>query len=57
MKAFNKVDHNIFVTKLAENKIIGKLGMWIIEFLINRKFRVLTNGQMFEEQDMKSEGP
>ena len=36
-KAFDKVDHEILMEKLAENKIKGKLGKWIREFLRNRK--------------------
>ena len=56
-KAFDKVDHNILLTKLAENKIKGKLGRWIREFLRARKFRVVVNGEMSEEQDVKSGVP
>ena len=56
-KAFDKVDHNILIRKLAENKIKGKLGRWIKEFLINRKFRVVANGEMSEEQEVRSGVP
>ena len=56
-KAFDKVDHNILMTKLAENKIKGKLGKWIREFLRNRKYRVVANGEMSEEQEVKSGVP
>ena len=56
-KAFDKVDHNILITKLAENKIKGKLGRWIREFLRNRKFRVVANGEISEEQDVISGVP
>merc|ERR1712106_621675 len=56
-KAFDKVDHNILLTKLAENKIKGKLLRWIREFLRDRKFRVVVNGEMSEEQDVKSGVP
>ena len=45
-KAFDKVDHQILLRKLAENKIKGKLGIWIKEFLSNRKFRVVANGEI-----------
>merc|ERR1712215_205191 len=43
-KAFDKVDHEILMEKLVENKIKGKLGKWIREFLRNRKYRGLVNG-------------
>ena len=42
-KAFDKVDHNILITKLAENKIKGRLGRCIREFLRERKYRVVAN--------------
>jgi len=45
-KAFDKVDHNVLIRKLAENKIKGKLGRWIKEFLKDRKFRVVANEEM-----------
>ncbi|CAL4066236.1 unnamed protein product [Meganyctiphanes norvegica] len=56
-KAFDKVDHKILLIKLAENKIKGKLGIWIKEFLSNRKFKVVANGERSKEQDVKSEVP
>ena len=56
-KAFDKVDHEILMEKLAENKIKGKLGKWIREFLRNRKYRVIVNGEKSEEQDVKSGVP
>ena len=56
-KAFDKVDHNILITKLAENKIKGRLGRWIREFLRERKYRVVANGEISEEQDVKSGVP
>ena len=40
------MDHEILMKKLAENKIKGKLDKWIREFLRNRKYRVLVNGEM-----------
>merc|ERR1711867_165687 len=57
VKAFDKVDHEILMEKLAENKIKGKLGMWIREFLRNRKYRVIVNGVGSKEQDVKSGVP
>ena len=48
-KAFDKVDHNILMEKIVKNKIKGKLGKWIREFLKDRKYRVVANGEMSEE--------
>ena len=56
-KAFDKVDHEILMEKLAENKIKCKLGKWIREFLRNRKYRVIVNGEISEEQEVKSGVP
>ena len=56
-KAFDKVDHNVLLTKLAASKIKGKLGKWIREFLTERKFRVVVNGEVSEEQNVKSGVP
>ena len=56
-KAFDKVDHNILLTKLVDKKIKGKLGRWIKEFLLDRKFKVVTNGEISEEQDVISGVP
>merc|ERR1711888_103282 len=51
------VDHNILKEKIAKNKIKGKLGKWIREFLRNRKYRVIVNGEISEEQEVKSGVP
>ena len=56
-KAFDKVDHDILMEKLAKNKIKGKLGKWIREFLRNRKYRVVANGEISEEQEVRSGVP
>merc|ERR1712121_254593 len=58
-KAFDKVDHEILIEKLTENKIKGKLGKWIREFLRNRKYRVIVivNEEKSEEQDVKAGMP
>ena len=56
-KAFDKVNHNILLQKLVKHKIKGKVGMWIREFLSDRKYRVVANGEMSEEQDVKSGVP
>ena len=56
-KAFDKVDHNILLTKIAKHKIKGKVGKWIREFLINRKFTVIANGTMSEQEKVMSGVP
>ena len=56
-KAFDKVDHGILLRKVKEHGIGGKIGKWIREFLTNRKFRVVANGYMSEEEDVKSGVP
>ena len=56
-KAFDKVNHNILIEKLVNHKIKGKLGIWIKEFLSNRKYKVVANGEMSEEQDVLSGVP
>ena len=35
----------------------GKLGRWIKEFLLDRKYKVVTNGEISEEQDVISGVP
>merc|ERR1712179_249290 len=49
-KAFNKVDHTILLEKVKKHGIGGKIGRWIIEFLKERKFRVVANGCMSREE-------
>ena len=56
-KAFDKVDHEILLRKLRQHKISGKVGKWIREFLKDRKFRVVANGCMSEEENVKSGVP
>ena len=56
-KAFDKVNHNILIQKLVNHKVKGKLGIWIKEFLSNRKYKVVANGEMSEEQDVLSGVP
>merc|ERR1712243_402715 len=56
-KAFDKVNHNILLHKLINHGIKGKIGLWIKEFLYDRKFKVLVNGVMSEEQDVISGVP
>ncbi|CAL4121335.1 unnamed protein product [Meganyctiphanes norvegica] len=56
-KAFDKVNHNILLQKLAKHNIKGKIGIWIQEFLNNRKYRVVANGEMSDIQDVLSGVP
>ena len=56
-KAFDKVDHNILLKKIAKHKIKGKVGKWIREFLRNRKFTVIANGTMSEQEEVMSGVP
>ena len=53
-KAFDKVNHKILLQKLVNHKIKGKIGTWIMEFLRDRKYRVVVNGEISEEQDVQS---
>ena len=43
-KAFDKVDHGILLHKLKDLGITGKLGIWFIQFLINRTHYVRLPG-------------
>ena len=43
--------------KVRKHKISGKLGKWIKEFLKDRKFRVVANGCMSEEEKVTSGVP
>ena len=56
-KAFDKVNHEILLQKVAKQKIKGKIGLWIQEFLDNRKYRVVVNGEMSEVNDVLSGVP
>ena len=56
-KAFDKVDHTILLKKIAKHKIKGKVGKWIREFLNNRKFTVIANGTMSEQEEVRSGVP
>ena len=56
-KAFDKVNHKILLQKLVKHKIKGKIGIWIKEFLSDRKYRVVANGEISEEQDVQSGVP
>ena len=56
-KAFDKVDHNILLKKMIDHKIKGKMGMWIKNFLLDIKYRIVANGVMSEEQEVISSVP
>ena len=56
-KAFDKVNHEILLQKVAKQKIKGKIGLWIQEFLNNRKYRVVVNGEMSDVNDVLSGVP
>ena len=56
-KAFDKVDHNILLKKVIDHKINGKVGIWIKNFLQGRKYRVVANGTISEEQEVISGVP
>ena len=56
-KAFDKVNHDILQRKITDHGIKGKVGMWIKDFLNNRKYRVMANGVMYDEQNVISGVP
>ena len=56
-KAFDKVNHDILIKKVMNHKIKGKIGIWLQDFLSNRKYRVVANGEMSDEQDVISGVP
>lgn len=43
-KAFDKVDHNMLLKKLAFNGIRGNLLRWFTSYILNRIQRVVVNG-------------
>ena len=51
MKAFDKVNHDILLKKVINHRIKGKIGVWIRNFLHDRKYKVVANGAMSEEQN------
>ena len=56
-KAFDKVNHEILLRKIANHGITGKISKWIREFLSNRKFVVIANGTKFKEGEVNSGVP
>jgi hypothetical protein len=56
-KAFDKVPHRRLIIKLQTKGIVGKLLVWIEEWLANRTQRVAIEGTESEQQDVKSGVP
>ena len=56
-KAFDKVNHEILLKKVANHRIKGKIGKWLQDFLHNRKYRVVANRDMSDVQDVISGVP
>lgn len=48
-KAFDKVKYRILINKSAKQTIKDKPGKWIKDLLINSKFSVIANGNMWDE--------
>ena len=48
-KAFDKADHTVIVRRCLEKGITGLLGMWIANYLKDRKQRVIANNQTSAE--------
>ena len=56
-KAFDKVDIGILCHKLRSLGISGKLGVWLHDFLSNRKQFILANGSKSSQSDVRSGVP
>ena len=56
-KAFDKVDHNLLCHKIKQLGIIGKVGLWIKEFLTGRTQQVAANGVLSDEAPVVSGVP
>ena len=56
-KAFDNVWHKGLIYKLQENGIFGELLNIIVDFLSNRKQRVVLNGQSSNWVDVKAGVP
>ena len=56
-KAFDKVDHDMLCHKLKKLGIVGKVGIWIKEFLTGRFQRVSANGILSEAVPVISRVP
>ena len=56
-KAFDKVDHQVTLTKLQKLGFTGKVGRWIHSFLTNRTQQVLVHGSRSSARQVKSGVP
>ena len=56
-KAFDKVDHNILLSKIGNMGIGGKVGIWLYAFLKNRYQVIITNKSMSEKSNVISGVP
>ena len=56
-KAFDKVWHDGIILKLEQNGMSGKLHILLHDFLVNRKQRVVLNGQVSSWVNVKSGVP
>ena len=56
-KAFDKVDHNLVLTKAQALGINGRLLSWLQQFLLNRKQSVVVNGKVSSPRDVISGVP
>ena len=45
------------IKKMINHKINGKIGTWIKKFLQNRRYKVVANGEISEEQEVISGVP
>ena len=53
-KAFDKVDTGILCHKLREIGIGGKIGVWLHNFLSDRKQFIIANGVKSNQSNVKS---
>ena len=56
-KAFDKCDHGIIAHKIREAGIVGKLGLWLYNFLDGRKQKVVVQGTSSQESEVLSSVP
>ncbi len=56
-KAFDKVDHGILLHKIKSIGIMGKLGVWLHQFLTGRDQSVAVDGHMSEKMEVASGVP
>ena len=56
-KAFDVIDKGILAHRMKEKGINGKIGVWIFNFLTDRKMSVLCNNTMSKEVEVTSSVP